>query len=183
MQNKNLIVVDMQVDFITGALANPNKEWAQKVIQNILKLLKEFDGKIWFTRDTHSANYLDTQEGKNLPIPHCIKGTPGWEIIPELRDYVTENNVIDKNTFGFPYWDAVLGDRETYGGIEVPPTEVYLAGTVTSICVDSNANGVKTAFPEAIVGVYENCCLDLDMECHKAALLAMKCKQINILNI
>lgn len=79
MQNKNLIIVDMQVDFITGSLANPNKEWAQKVIQNILKLIKEFDGNIWFTRDTHSTNYLETQEGQNLKIPHCIKGTPGWE--------------------------------------------------------------------------------------------------------
>ena len=111
MQNKNLIVVDMQVDFITGALANPNNELTQKVIQNIIKLINEFDGKIWFTRDTHSPNYLETQEGKNLKIPHCIKGTPGWEIIPELRDYVTENNVIDKNAFGFPYWGAILGDH------------------------------------------------------------------------
>lgn len=181
MKNKNLIIVDMQVDFITGALANPNKEWAQKVIQNILKLIKEFDGRIWFTRDTHFANYLDTQEGQNLKVPHCIKGTPGWEIIPELRDYVTENNVIDKNTFGFPYWAAVLGDHTTYGGLEVPPTEVYLAGTVTSICVDSNANGVKTAFPEAIVGVYRDCCLDLDEKHHNAALLAMEAKQIKII--
>ena len=181
MKNKNLVIVDMQVDFITGALANPNKEWAKKVIQNILKLIKEFDGKIWFTRDTHSANYMETQEGKNLPVPHCIKGTPGWEIIPELRDYVTENNVIDKNTFGFPYWAAVLGDHETYAGIEIPPTEVYLAGTVTSICVDSNANGVKTAFPEAIVGVYRDCCLDLDEQHHNAALLAMEAKQIKII--
>ena len=181
MQNKNLIVVDMQVDFITGALANPNNELTQKVIRNIIKLINEFDGKIWFTRDTHSPNYLETQEGKNLKIPHCIKGTPGWEIIPELRDYVTENNVIDKNAFGFPYWGAILGDHETYTGIEIPPTEVYLVGTVTSICVDSNAIGVKTAFPEAIVGVYKDCCLDLDEKHHEAALLAMDAKQIKII--
>lgn len=181
MKNKHLIIVDMQVDFITGTLANPNTEWAQAVIKNIIELIKKFDGKVWFTRDTHSKNYLETQEGKNLKVPHCIKGTPGWEIIPELQQFVTEHNVIDKNTFGFPYWGVVLGDHDTYAGIEIPPTEVYLAGTVTSICVDSNANGVKTAFPEAIVGVYKDCCLDLDKEHHEAALLAMSAKQIQIL--
>ena len=122
MKNKHLIIVDMQVDFITGALANPNTEWAQKVIQNILKLLKEFDGKIWFTRDTHSFNYLDTQEGQNLKIPHCIKGTTGWNIIPELRDYVTENNVIDKNTFGFPYFDQLFHARFRTNMPWRPPT-------------------------------------------------------------
>ncbi len=181
MNNRHLIVVDMQVDFITGALANPNTEWAQEVIRTIRHLVKTFDGKVWFTKDTHFANYLDTQEGKNLPVAHCIKGTPGWEIIPELRDYVTENNVIEKNTFGFPYWAAVLGDHETYGGVEIPPTEVYLAGTVTSICVDSNANGIKTAFPETIVHVFEDACLDLTRENHEAALAAMKAKQIKII--
>jgi nicotinamidase-related amidase len=181
MKNKNLIIVDMQVDFITGALANPNQEWAHTVIKNIFELLKKFDGRVWFTRDTHSMNYLETQEGKNLKVPHCIKGTPGWEIISEFRPWVNEHNVIDKNTFGFPYWGVVLGDHDTYSGIEIPPTEVYLAGTVTSICVDSNANGVKTAFPEAIVGVYKDCCLDVDKKHHEAALLAMSAKQIQIL--
>ena len=171
----------MQVDFITGALANPNKELAKLVIQNIIKLIKNFDGKVWFTRDTHSFNYLDTQEGQNLKVPHCIKGTVGWNIIPELRDFVTENNVIDKNTFGYPYWAAVLGDRETYAGIEIPPSEVYLAGTLTSVCVDSNATGIKIAFPETVVGVYKDCCLDLDSVRQDAALVTMAAKQIQIL--
>lgn len=181
MKNRHLIIVDMQVDFITGALANPNKELAKLVIQNIIKLIKNFDGKVWFTRDTHSFNYLDTQEGQNLKVPHCIKGTVGWNIIPELRDFVTENNVIDKNTFGYPYWAAVLGDRETYAGIEIPPSEVYLAGTLTSVCVDSNATGIKIAFPETVVGVYKDCCLDLDSVRQDAALVTMAAKQIQIL--
>lgn len=181
MKNKHLIIVDMQVDFITGALANPNTELAKLVIQNIIKLIKDFDGKVWFTRDTHSPNYLDTQEGQNLKVPHCIEGTIGWNIIPELRDFVTENNVINKNTFGYPYWAAVLGDRETYAGIEIPPSEVYLAGTLTSICVDTNATGIKIAFPETIVGVYKDCCLDLDQAHQDAALMTMAAKQIKIL--
>lgn len=181
MKNKHLIIVDMQVDFITGALANPNQELAKLVIQNIIKLIKNFDGKVWFTRDTHSPNYLDTQEGHNLKVPHCIEGTIGHKIIPELSEFVNEKNVIDKNTFGYPYWAAVLGDRETYAGIEIPPSEVYLAGTVTSICVDTNATAVKIAFPETIVGVYKDCCLDLDQAHQDAALMSMAAKQIKIL--
>ena len=176
--NDILLVIDMQNDFIDGALGT--KE-AQAIVAPVAKYVSEHKGEVIFTRDTHGADYQATNEGRHLPVPHCIKGTPGWEIIPELRDYVTENNVIDKNTFGFPYWAAILGDHETYAGIEVPPTEVYLAGTVTSICVDSNANGVKTAFPEAIVGVYRDCCLDLDEQHHRAALLAMEAKQIKII--
>ena len=93
---KILVVVDMQRDFIDGALGTPE---AVKIVPYVKNLIENFDGKVFFTRDTHFANYMDTQEGKNLPVPHCIQNTPGWEIHPEL-DALRKTPAIDKVTFG-----------------------------------------------------------------------------------
>ena len=108
MKNKLLIVVDMQNDFVTGSLANPA---AEKIIPNIVEKLKAKDYTyLIFTRDTHQKNYLETQEGKNLPVEHCIEGTKGWEIVPELQEFTKNAFIIDKPTFGYKDWKAKLNE-------------------------------------------------------------------------
>ena len=108
MKNKLFIVVDMQNDFVTGSLANPA---AEKIIPNIVEKLKAKDYTyLIFTRDTHQKNYLETQEGKNLPVEHCIEGTKGWEIVPELQEFTKNAFIIDKPTFGYKDWKAKLNE-------------------------------------------------------------------------
>ena len=180
MKNKLLIVVDMQNDFVTGSLANPA---AQKIIPNIVEKLKAKDySYLIFTRDTHHENYLETQEGKNLPFKHCIEGTEGWEIIPELQEFTKNAIIINKPTFGYADWKAKLTelfDENTFP--EDFPTEIELVGTCTGICVQSNAVILKSAFPEMPISVDSKCCACLNDETHNAALTVMKTQQINVL--
>lgn len=180
MKNKLLIVVDMQNDFVTGSLANPA---AQKIIPNIVEKLKAKDySYLIFTRDTHQENYLETQEGKNLPFKHCIEGTEGWEIIPELQEFTKNAIIINKPTFGYADWKAKLTelfDENTFP--EDFPTEIELVGTCTGICVQSNAVILKSAFPEMPISVDSKCCACLNDETHNAALTVMKTQQINVL--
>lgn len=180
MKNKLLIVVDMQNDFVTGSLANPA---AQKIIPNIVEKLKAKDySYLIFTRDTHQENYLETQEGKNLPFKHCIEGTEGWEIIPELQEFTKNAIIINKPTFGYADWKAKLAelfDENTFP--EDFPTEIELIGTCTGICVQSNAVILKSAFPEMPISVDSKCCACLNDETHNAALTVMKTQQINVL--
>jgi nicotinamidase-related amidase len=165
---KTLIVIDMQNDFVTGSLANP---MAQAIIPNIkAKIAKyEKDGdEIIFTRDTHRANYLDTAEGKKLPVPHCISGTWGWLVVDELNH--PEHHHINKTTFGYPHW-SYEDDFE----------EIELVGTCTDICVVSNALILKAQFPNANITVDASCCAGATPESHKAALTTMKMCQINVI--
>lgn len=178
MKNKLLIVVDMQNDFVTGSLANLA---AEKIIPNIVEKLKAKDYTyLIFTRDTHQKNYLETQEGKNLPVEHCIEGTKGWEIIPELQEFTKNAFIIDKPTFGYKDWKAKLNelfdDENNQPGDF--PEEIELCGTCTSVCVSTNATILKSFYPEMPISVDSSCCACLNEDTHNAALTVMKTQQI-----
>ncbi|MBQ8238870.1 MAG: cysteine hydrolase [Oscillospiraceae bacterium] len=168
---KYLIVVDMQNDFTTGSLGSPH---AVAIIPNVLRKVKSFDGHVIFTRDTHDQEYMKTQEGRKLPVPHCIKDTEGWEICGELKPYV--HHVVDKITFGSVDLPEIL--KETGEAIE----EIELCGLCTDICVISNAMILKAAFPETRITVDGSCCAGVTMESHDTALNAMKAVQIEVLS-
>lgn len=166
---KYLIVVDMQVDFISGALGSAH---AAAIVPNVVGKVSSFDGQVIFTRDTHSSDYLQTQEGRKLPVIHCVKDTEGWQICDELKPYV--KHVVDKITFGsvdLPAYIRGFGEE-----IE----EIELCGLCTDICVISNAMLLKAAFPEAQITVDGVCCAGVTMESHATALEAMKAVQIDI---
>ena len=180
MKNKLLIVVDMQNDFVTGPLAT---EGAQKIVPNVVEKLKAKDyNYLIFTRDTHQKNYLETQEGKNLPVEHCIEGTKGWEIIPELQEFTKRAFIINKKSFGYPDWEKSLNDLFD-GEDNQPgdfPTEIELIGVCTGICVASNATILKALYPEMPITVDSKCCACLNDGTHNAALTVMKTQQIII---
>ena len=167
---KVLIVVDMQNDFVDGALGT--KE-AEKIVPDVINKVKSAvnnnDGVI-FTKDTHYNDYLSTAEGKNLPVEHCIKGSKGWEIIPGLSAYAKK--VIEKNTFGSI---NLPEEVENYDEIE-------LVGLCTDICVISNALLLKAYFPEKSISVDASCCAGVTLESHNNALEAMKMCHIKINN-
>ena len=166
---KCLIVVDMQVDFITGSLGSKD---AEAIIDNVVEKVKNYDGKIIFTRDTHFSNYLSTQEGKKLPVVHCVKDTLGWDIHSALKPYA--NLVIDKITFGSVDLPNVIK------GFNEQIDEIELCGLCTDICVISNAMILKSAFPEVKISVDKECCAGVTKESHNTALNAMKAVQIEI---
>ena len=168
---KYLIVVDMQNDFITGSLGS---EHAEKIVPDVVKKVKNFAGKVIFTRDTHFADYMQTQEGKKLPVQHCIKDTDGWQICDELKDYA--NDVVDKITFGSINLPEMLKDY----GDEID--EIELCGLCTDICVISNAMILKANFPETKIIIDGKCCAGVSAESHKTALEAMKAVQIEIID-
>ena len=143
---KFLIVVDMQVDFISGALGSKD---AEAIVPAVVEKVKSFDGKIIFTRDTHHEYYLNTQEGRKLPVPHCIKDTDGWQICSELRPY--GDAIVDKLTFGSMELPQII---RNYGG---PVESIELCGLCTDICVISNAMILKAAFPETKIIVDAKC--------------------------
>ena len=160
----------MQVDFINGALGSNQ---AKAIVPVVADKVKNFNGRVIFTRDTHLDNYLQTQEGKNLPIPHCIKNTDGWHICDELKQYA--ETVIDKQTFGSMQLPKVI--NEFNENVE----QIELCGLCTDICVISNAMILKSAFPEAKIIVDATCCAGVTVESHNTALNAMKAAQIEII--
>ncbi len=165
-----LIVVDMQNDFISGSLGS---EDAKAIVPNVVNKVKDFDGKVIFTRDTHFSDYLNTQEGKKLPVEHCIKDTYGWEICDELKPYAKE--VIDKITFGSMDLPGIIGKCSE----EIEKIEI--CGLCTDICVISNAMILKAAFPETEINIISSCCAGVTKESHNTALNAMKAVQIGII--
>lgn len=169
-----LIVVDMQNDFIDGALGT--KE-AVAIVPAVEEKIKNFDGKVIFTRDTHFENYLTTQEGRNLPVEHCIKGTYGWAIRAEL-DALRKSEALDKITFGSSELPEILKSENE----KEPLNSVTLVGLCTDICVISNAMVIKAFMPELKVSVDAACCAGVTPESHKTALSAMKMCQIEIIN-
>ena len=170
MQNI-LIVVDMQNDFIDGALGT--KE-AVGILPNVEGIVKDFQGEIIFTKDTHQKDYLSTQEGKNLPVEHCIKGTQGWEIAPSLLPYAT--TVIEKPTFGSLNLVSCLQDKNAKEKIG----KITLVGLCTDICVISNAMLIKSAFLDAEIEVISSACAGVTPQSHENALNAMKMCQITV---
>ena len=169
--SKILIVVDMQNDFIDGALGT--KE-AAAIVPYVKDVIESFDGKVYFTRDTHFENYMETQEGANLPVPHCIKDTDGWQIRAEL-DALRRTEAIDKLTFGS---SALVDVLKAEKDIE----SITFVGLCTDICVISNAMVVKAFFPELPLIVDAKGCAGVSPESHKRALEAMKVCQIKIIN-
>ena len=167
---KLLIVVDMQKDFVDGALGF---EGADRIIPGIIEKIKEFEaegGQIVYTLDTHFENYMETQEGNKLPVPHCIKGSDGWEIVPELKSYA--NKVFEKPTFG----SKELADFVTNNEYE----SITLIGVCTGICVLSNAILIKAFAPEVPVRVIAGLCACVTPETHETALRAMETCQIEV---
>ena len=163
---KTLIVVDMQNDFIDMALGT--KE-AVAIVPKVKEKIQEYvqnGDEIIFTRDTHGDNYLQTPEGKQLPVEHCIKGTKGWQIAEGL--YIEGCKIIDKPNFGWPHWN------------EEHLEDVEIIGLCTDICVVSNALIIKATFPDINVKVDSNCCAGVTVETHEAALKTMKICQIEI---
>ncbi|MEE1314397.1 MAG: isochorismatase family cysteine hydrolase [Faecalimonas sp.] len=162
---KTLIVVDMQNDFIDGSLGT--KE-AQSIVSNVKAKIEQYRANgdaIIFTRDTHQTDYLDTPEGKKLPVAHCIEGTKGWQISDALE--VGDAKVINKPTFGYVDWDL---DTDA----------IELVGLCTDICVVSNALFLKAKYPDVEISVDASCCAGVTPESHNAALLTMKMCQINV---
>lgn len=171
MQNI-LLVIDMQNDFIDGALGT--KE-AVAIVPAVKAKIENFDGTVLFTRDTHETCYMETQEGRNLPVPHCIRGTDGWQIRPEL-DALRKTEAIDKPTFGSKELGTILtemNDKDEIGSIT-------LIGLCTDICVISNAMLVKAFLPEVPIIVDSACCAGVTPESHENALKAMQVYQIKV---
>ena len=169
---KVLVVIDMQNDFIDGALGTPE---ACAIVPAVVDKIRNFDGLILATRDTHGADYLNTQEGRNLPVEHCIKGTKGWELNPEISELIKETP-IDKPTFGSCELGMRLKELAQHENIE----NITLIGVCTDICVISNAMIIKAFLPEVPVTVVKDCCAGVTPESHLRALEAMRSCQIEI---
>ena len=169
-----LIVVDMQNDFIDGALGTAE---AVAIVPRVVEKVNDFMGTVIFTRDTHGGNYMQTQEGRNLPVPHCIKGSHGWEVCPALEPLRT-GLTIDKPTFG----SAELGKALLELDAKEPVGSITLVGLCTDICVISNAMIAKAFLPEVPVTVDAACCAGVTPESHRNALNAMKMCQVRIEN-
>lgn len=170
-----LVVVDMQNDFVTGPLGTPE---ARTILPKVAEKVKNFPGRVLFTRDTHEENYLESREGKALPVPHCIRGTRGWEICPELETLRKEEPV-DKCAFGSTGLGEVLRAADQYGE---KIGKITLVGVCTDICVISNALLLRAFLPEAEIAVDAACCAGVTPESHQTALRAMKACQIAIEN-
>ena len=168
-----LVVVDMQNDFIDGSLGT--KE-AQAIVDNVVAEIANYDpADIFVTRDMHPENYLDTQEGKNLPVVHCVKNTKGWEINEKIAKALKNAEIIDKPTFGSKILAekiAVIAEKEDI--------EVTLIGLCTDICVVSNALLIKAYVPEIPVRVIASCCAGVTPESHEAALKTMAMCQVKV---
>lgn len=170
-----LIVVDMQRDFVTGVLGTRE---AQQILPAVVERVRCFDGQVIFTRDTHGSDYLDTQEGKYLPVPHCIWGSEGWQLMEELEEIRIERDlpVYDKVTFGCPELARDLvraNDQEPIESIE-------LIGVCTDICVVSNALTIKAHLPQVPMYVDPSCCAGVTPQAHEAALTTMRSCQIQM---
>lgn len=167
-----LVAVDLQNDFVDGALGTPE---AQAIVENAAKKISSFEGEIFVTYDTHFDSYSDTLEGRKLPVPHCIKGTQGWELNPVIAGALKGKTCtsIEKFTFGtFDIAKALAGDKDI---------SITLIGLCTDICVISNALILRAAFPDAPIRVIASCCAGVTPETHEAALATMKCCQIDVI--
>ena len=173
---KVLVVIDMQKDFTTGALGNPE---TAAVVDNVAAYIEKFrnenkNGKIIATLDTHTEDYMNTQEGRNLPVPHCIRGTEGWMLEDAVEKAIGE--------------DAIKLEKVTFGAVDIPFAvgrdenieEIQLIGVCTDICVISNAMILKAAFPEVPIKIIADCCAGVTPESHNNALNAMKMCQMEI---
>ena len=168
-----LVVVDMQKDFVDGALGT--KE-ALAIVPAVVEKIKSYDaGDVFFTKDTHQKDYMSTQEGSNLPVEHCIEGTPGWELDKEVAKVLRGSKVVNKPTFGST--DLARMIKGIASGEEI---EIELIGLCTDICVVSNALLLKAFMPEVKISVDSACCAGVTPTKHEAALETMRSCQINV---
>lgn len=166
-----LLVIDLQNDFVDGALGNKGND---KIVKPIENLVENFDGEVIFTRDTHGENYLESLEGSHLPVKHCIKNSKGWQIKIDTKNH----KIIDKPSFGSYELVEYLKKLNEKEKIE----NIYMVGICTDICVLSNAILIKNALLNTEVTVIEDLCKATNEKNHKIALEAMKSCQVNILN-
>ena len=172
IRKKAVVVVDMQKDFIDGSLGTKEaQEMLPRLVGKLAEIEKKNDSDVFFTLDTHGEDYLSTQEGKNLPVKHCIKGTPGHELADELKHFAAKAK-IEKPSFGSPQLAKMLTDYD----------EIELMGLCTDICVISNAMIIKAFCPEAKIAVDAACSAGVTPKSHLNALEAMKMCQITIIN-
>lgn len=170
---KLLVVVDMQNDFVHGSLGS---EEARKIECNVVNKIRDFDGDVVVTMDTHDKNYLCTNEGKKLPVKHCIKLTDGWALTNEVNSALTAHHTyktIFKETFGSLYLADYVAEKDY--------EEIEMIGVCTDICVISNALILKARCPEINITVDASCCAGVTPESHQAALTTMKMCQINVI--
>lgn len=179
---KVLVVIDMQNDFIDGALGTPE---AVGVVPRVIEKIRSWDGAVYATQDTHQPDYLETQEGRLLPVAHCIQGTHGWSLAPGVRRALTEGVgrnestlYVTKTTFGSRDLAELLAKRSGEEAIE----EIALVGLCTDICVISNALVLKAFLPDVPISVDASCCAGVTPESHRSALAAMKMCQIRVDN-
>ena len=169
-----LIVVDMQNDFVSGSLGSDS---ARKIVPKMVDYLSHFSGSLYFTRDTHGKDYLSTEEGRHLPVEHCIKGTKGHEIIAELVPFINNVTIIDKPTFG-----SILLAEEIKALAEKSKVEdITLCGVCTDICVISNALLLKAYLPNTPIRLISSLCAGSSDKAHFDALSVMKCCQIDVI--
>lgn len=170
-----LVVVDIQNDFVDGALGTPE---AVAIIDNAAKKIQNFDGDIFVTYDTHFENYMDTLEGKKLPVPHCIKGTDGWKLNSKIAEALNGKKYteIEKLTFGST--DLPKAVKELIGDEQA---QITLIGLCTDICVVSNALLLKANLFDSEIYVDASCCAGVTPDTHNAALDTMRCCQINVI--
>lgn len=170
-KNDLLVVIDAQVDFMTGILSN---EHTKKIIPDIAKLIEIFPGQKVFTKDTHLSNYLDTREGKYLPVIHTELGAPGWQLVPEIQEHVTTADlIIAKNTFGSVDLSQHIHNHHY--------PNIYFVGVDTGYCVISNVIMANSADPETNIHVIEPLCACATKESHETAIKAMENMFIDII--
>ena len=195
---KVLVIVDMQNDFVDGALGTPEAQAIVPKVADYIRTHADKDTVLVFTKDTHEVNYMDTQEGKHLPVAHCIKNTYGWELAPAIQEaiYDTRDKYFDFDSY-FPYVADHIVCKPTFGSMDLQNllfviddmtgtqsgeiAEITLCGLCTGICVLSNAILCKATLPEVPVKVIEDCCACVTPDSHKTAIEAMKLCQIEII--
>lgn len=170
--NRVLIVVDAQEDFVRGTLRNEEAIKALPILHNVVKYADKNKVFIYYTMDSHYDNYENTQEGKRLPVKHCIKYTDGWDICEEAMNK-TSHGIVCKETFGSLTWESKINIREA--------DEIWLCGFCTDICVSANFQILKASAPEARIVVIEDACAGVTPELHKAALMVMKSCQADVM--
>lgn len=170
---KVLVVVDMQNDFIIGSLGT---EEAENIVENVVRKINEYDkGNVYATRDTHTEDYLNTNEGRHLPVIHCVRNTKGWQLDKRIEEALENAVVVDKTTFGSVELAEMLKDENNKEAIEIE-----LAGLCTDICVVSNALLFKAYMPEVNISVDSKCCAGVTVDSHNAALETMRMCQIEV---
>ena len=172
---KFLVVVDMQKDFVDGALGSAD---AAAIVPGVVNEINAFEGEIFATFDTHFENYMSTSEGKKLPVPHCIKGTNGWTLNNEVAQALEKKGYtkVEKLTFGSVELPNLI--KKAAGEDDF---SIELIGLCTDICVVSNALLLKASFPEQSISVKAACCAGVSPETHNAALSTMGCCQIDVI--